>query len=351
MRVRQVIVALTMVTACGGVEGPVLYPSDAGAGGSSTGTGGAIGTGGLAIGTGGATLGTGGLAIGTGGAIIGAGGSALGTGGRIAGTGGRIAGTGGRIAGTGGTTLARGGATGTGGKVTGTGGSNLGRGGATGGSGGAGGSNPDAGIPCSSWTTADACKNAGCMPINGAGSGGLSEISTFFECREAGACPAVIAAASPPGEPYKCFLFASGCIPTGWTLHGSECRSPTITALKMGLNCMPGPAGQDPLVGSFDVEYDNTDGAAPLQATVTSAWLSFPNSTLSSIPFAVIPSDSGTIPAGERLVVNHRKDPASQSGFGCPCSSSISVMLTVSWKIDGEYFSDSFGPSSLGCSF
>jgi sugar lactone lactonase YvrE len=54
MRAVRVFLALTMVAACGGGGGPVLYPNDAAQGGNSSGSGGSV------VGTGGAVLGTGG---------------------------------------------------------------------------------------------------------------------------------------------------------------------------------------------------------------------------------------------------------------------------------------------------
>lgn len=74
MRAQKMFLALTMVTACGGVGGPVLHPSDAafggnpsGSGGATPGTGGSLGTGeSRDAGTSGGTLGAGG-AWGTGG--------------------------------------------------------------------------------------------------------------------------------------------------------------------------------------------------------------------------------------------------------------------------------------------
>jgi hypothetical protein len=190
---------------------------------------------------------------------------------------------------------------------------------------------------------------------------GLSEISTFFECID-GACPAVTTAAYPPGEPGNCYLFWSGCIPAGWTaLSSSTCPTseltPTITALSAGLDCMPGtPSGADRLYVSFDVKYENnTLGSTPGVATITSAALSFSDSTLQSIPFDVIPADSGLVPAGESVVVTHKKDPNSLSGLGCVCSPPLSVTLDVTWETRGQIgrkaVGNSFGPVTVGCAY
>jgi len=378
MRTRKMLVALTMVAACGEVGGPVLYPSKDGAvGGNPSGTGGSmVGTGGLAVGTGGVIVGTGGAVVGTGGSVvsrggaIGTGGSVIATGGINLGTGGRATspggaggttpGSGGATVGTGGSAIGRGGATGTGGSVLGTGGANLGNGGTAGGRGGSGASNPDAGTPCSSWTTAEDCRNAGCTPVNGIRDG-ISEISTFFECID-GSCPAVVTAAYPPGDPGTCYMFFSGCVPTGWTTFtGGTCPTtalmPTIAAVSVGLDCMPGtPSTTDRLHVSFDVKYENnTAGSTPGLATITSAALSFPDSTIQSIPFEVIPADSGLVEAGKSVVVSHQKDPNSSSGLGCPCTSSLSVMLDLTWRtggqVGGKTVSSSFGPVTLGCAY
>jgi hypothetical protein len=81
MRAMQVFLALTMVAACGGTKGPVLYQKDAALGADSNGNGGAaVGTGGTGVGTGG-SVGTGGTVLNTGGTVLGTGGTVLGTGG------------------------------------------------------------------------------------------------------------------------------------------------------------------------------------------------------------------------------------------------------------------------------
>ena len=354
MRTRQMFLALTMVAACSGVEGPVLYSNDAalpGTGGSSVGTGGAVGTGGRAIGAGGAIIGVGGSKLGTGGHAIGAGGAIIGVGGSKLGTGGRATGMGGSATG-------RGGATSTGGSVIGSGGLSLGLGGAAGGS---GGSTPDAGGSCSSWTTLGTCENAGCMPFMGVADG-VSQVAMFLGCSEKVSCPAVMAAAYPPGEPNHCYGFQNGCVPPGWiAASGGTCPTaelvPTITAVSLYLNCMPGgPSGTDALMGSFKVEYENPSSEAPGVLTLTSVSLSFTNMEIRSIPLAVIPTDSGIVAPGERVTVTHQKDPNSASGLGCICStSSVSVMLDVTWEtgkqLDKKTISASFGPATVSCVF
>jgi hypothetical protein len=397
MRTSHVFLALTMITACGGAEGPVLYqPNDAalggntgaggslpgtggsaagtggtasGAGGTSTGSGGASvgaggavpGTGGATVGAGGAAVGTGGTVVGTGGASIGAGGASIGTGGAVGGrggatgSGGSMVGTGGFVVGTGGTAGARGGATGVGGSVVGTGGSSLGRGGAAGG--GSGGTTPDGGTPCSSWTNSTDCWNAGCNPLNGI-MGGVSEAVTFWGCI-GGACTGVVTAASPADQPANCYVFSSGCIPDGWkAVGGSKCPTGrpilTITSVNALLDCMPGVStGADRLSVMFDVKYDNTNESNASVATIKSASLSFAGSTLRAISFPVDPPDSGVIRAGQSLVVTHTKDPNSQSGLSCPCNSSPSVTLDVTWEVGGQIakqtVNSSFGPTTLMC--
>jgi hypothetical protein len=368
------LLALTMVAACGGVKGPVRSSNDAalggsGSGGSATGTGGAIvGTGG-AVGTGGSASGTGGAVVGTGGATLGAGGSVIGTGGTnfgrggATGTGGTVVGTGGTTIGRGGTTgtggsaIGRGGATGTGGTVLGTGGTSLGRGGATGGRGGSGGNAVDAGTSCSSWTSMVDCRDAGCTPLVGV-KNGTSEIGTFFGCLSS-ACPPVVVAAYPSGEPDNCYVFPGGCIPDGWTLvSGSSCPTtvrsflPTITEVRLGLNCMPGaPSATDKLYAEFDVTYDNTRGTTAAQATVKSATLMFTDSTTPTISFAVIPSESGPVPAGKSVAVTHKKDPNSASGLGCACNPPLSAATYMVWEIDGESFSGTFGTRTATCAY
>jgi hypothetical protein len=311
MRTRRMLLALTMVAACGGDKGPVRSSNDAALGGS--------GSGGSAVGSGGSVVGIGG-AVGTGGSAIG-----------------------------------RGGATGTGGTVVGTGGTNLGRGGATGG--GSGGNAVDAGTSCSSWTNMVDCRDAGCTPLVGV-KNGTSEIETFFGCLSS-ACPPVVVAAYPSGEPDNCYVFPGGCIPDGWTrVSGSTCPTtvrsflPTITEVRLGLDCMPGtPSSTDRLYAEFDVTYDNTRGTTAAQATVKSATLTFADSTTPTISFAVIPTDSGPVPAGGSVAITHKKDPLSISGLGCACNPPLSAATYMEWEIDGESFSGTFSTRTATCAY
>jgi hypothetical protein len=101
------------------------------------------------------------------------------------------------------------------------------------------------------------------------------------------------------------------------------------------------------------VKYQNpaspgTNGTA----TIKSASLTYTDATGSkAIPFAVIPTDSGIVTGGESVTVNHRKDPNSQTGLGCTCSPAPTVTLNVTWATGGESVTESFGPTTLECSF
>jgi hypothetical protein len=353
MRTKHIFLALTMAAACGS-DGPMLLSGDAGLGGSSSGTGGGVvgtggtlATGGIAMGSGGAVVATGGLAVGTGGAVSATGGSVAGAGGAVHGTGGIALGTGGAVLGTGGSTVGRGGALGTGGAILGSGGSTVGRGGALGtggiGSGGGGaiggrgGSGGGATSPCSAWTTAEDCRKAGCMTISGV-KDGISEISTFFECIGS-SCTGANTAAYPTGQPGKCYVFFSGCIPDGWTpIGGSNCPTgtlkPTISSLKIYQDCMPGPATDDKLTVTFDVKYDNAGQTRASVAIIKSASLTYADT--STVAIAITPSDSGVVPAGQSLTVIHNKSLSSQTGIGCICSSAAPVTLNVTWETGGQ---------------
>ena len=83
MRAVRVFLALTMVAACGGSGGPVLYPNDAAQGGNSSDSGSSV------VGTGGAVLGTGGSAGSGPGGVAGAATGGAGGASAQAGTGGR----------------------------------------------------------------------------------------------------------------------------------------------------------------------------------------------------------------------------------------------------------------------
>jgi hypothetical protein len=370
MRTRYVFLTFTMAVACGG-EGPMLY-SDLGGGSSSTGgsaagTGGTLATGGIALGSGGAVLATGGLAVGSGGAILATGGSVAGSGGAVLGTGGIARGTGGAVLGTGGSTIGRGGALGSGGAVVGSGGSAVGRGGAigTGGAiaatggigsggggviGGRGGSGGSTSESCSAWTNADDCRKAGCMTIAGV-KDGISEISTFFECIR-GSCTGANTAAYPTGRPGNCYVFSSGCIPDGWTpLGGSRCPTgtlkPSIASLKIYQDCMPSPVTADGLTVTFAVKYDNVGQSQASIAIVKSASLTYADT--STVPFAVTPSDSGVVPAGQSLTVIHNKSLNTLPGIGCVCGTAGSVTLNVTWETGGQIGTQTV-TSSLGAS-
>ena len=79
----------------------------------------------------------------------------------------------------------------------------------------------------------DACSDAGCVIIDGRlleedDCVDYSNDAEPLGCKSVGACPAVETLAASASDPDTCYLFSSGCVPTGWTgcewVDYGECR-------------------------------------------------------------------------------------------------------------------------------
>src|SRR5690606_32666222 len=121
------------------------------------------------------------------------------------------------------------------------------------------------------------------------------------------------------------------------------------------VNCQP-IVGPDPINGSFTALYDNTAGSAPGAATVVSAELALtaPNQSALTWSFAVTPTGSGQVGAGQTATMNHSKTPGSGGGSdgASPCSyCGGSWTLTVAWNAGSGTLSDSIALGSVSCVF
>ena len=115
------------------------------------------------------------------------------------------------------------------------------------------------------------------------------------------------------------------------------------------VNCMPA-VPPDPVIGGFEVEYDNTAGITDGLATINTAALEFtdPSGLQLLWSMAVDPLDSGTIPAGTSSVVPHAKTGGFGAGQPCDfCSGTWELQLT--WDIGGTPASDTLPLGSVYC--
>jgi hypothetical protein len=134
---------------------------------------------------------------------------------------------------------------------------------------------------------------------------------------------------------------------------GSGALAPSIAGVDMFVDCMP-IVGPDPVHGTFQALYDNTQGSAGGSATVQSARLLFDGSTADSWTFTVTPNGSGPVGAGQSATVTHTKDSGSGKGSKGPCSfcgGSHTWTLEVTWDVGGGTVTQQASPSPVMCAF
>lgn len=132
---------------------------------------------------------------------------------------------------------------------------------------------------------------------------------------------------------------------------GAPNITPKLLTTSLFANCQPGSGTADPVHGEFDAKYDNA-GSAAGELTITKVTLHVvtPSQTM-DWTFAVVPTKSGSVPAGGTKTTTHTKTNGSGSGTGAgPCQvCNGDATLTVEWSDGSTTSSSSLNAGSFLC--
>lgn len=142
---------------------------------------------------------------------------------------------------------------------------------------------------------------------------------------------------------------------TGTGTGGSSALQMRVSDISIGIDCMP-VVGPDPVYVGFEAEYDNSNGTAPGQATITQARAQLGSGALMlTWTYDVTPPGSGSVQAGETLTLLHEKVAGSGSGDApvspCDFCAAPGAVLLLDVDLDGNFVSFQHEADSYGCAY
>lgn len=107
----------------------------------------------------------------------------------------------------------------------------------------------------------------------------------------------------------------------------------------------------DPVSGSFNIGYDNTQGTSEGFVMLSKVSLLLEKNGMNLLwPFNVTPPSSGPVPAGKSVDITHKKVTGSGAGTGSPCDfCGGSWTLLVTAEVGSDGYALSTGPTPVLC--